>query len=555
MMTERPALATERARSPDSAISPPQSRSPGGDRARAPRRGRVARGRPGRWLLLLATAGPLCLSPARAQALLFPGSIILGRPTDHSVTLNAVTEAPVEVYVEYGPAEGGFTWRTEAAAADSRTPYEVRLEGLEANRRFHYRMRHRAPGGDAFAVGETAVFHTQRPPGEAFTFVIQADSHLDDQSDPLLYQQTLRNMAADGADFMIDLGDTFFSDKTATTEAEVIGRHLLQRPLLGLTARTAPLFLVLGNHEGEAGSNLNGSDQNMAIWATRARQTYYPNPVPDDFYSGDTQPQPIVGLREATYAWEWGDALFVVIDPYWYTRVKPQRSGSGWDWTLGESQYRWLVTTLEGSRARFKFVFSHNMVGGVSLEGRGGIEGAPFYEWGGRNTDLSWGFDRYRPGWGRPIHQVFVDTGVSAWFHGHDHLYVKQDLDGIVYQEVPQPSHPRGSTGTASNPAYDYRSGVILGSSGHLRVEVAPEAATVSYVRAFRSDDPRNGMRNGVIDHRYEILSHDAAPTPTADLGALPSPLPSAAARLTPSPEPASAQLYLPCISSKAWLR
>ncbi len=512
-----------------------------------------------RWAgLLLGLLAPLAApSAGRAQEAVFPGSVVLGRPTDRSVTVNALAEQPLELYVEYGPAEGGFPWTTEAARRAAREPYEVVLAGLQPDRAYHYRLRHRAEGASGFATAEAASFHTQRPPGAPFTFVIQADSHMDEQTDPLLYRQTLLNMAADRPDFFVDLGDTFFSDKMATDEAGVIGRHLLQHPLLGLTARLAPLFLVLGNHEGEAGSSLDGSDQNMAIWATRARQTYYPNPIPDGFYSGDTQPQPLVGLREATYAWEWGDALFVVIDPFWYTRSRPQRTGNGWDWTLGEAQYRWLVKTLEGSRARYKFVFSHNMVGGVSLEGRGGIEGAPFFEWGGRNADLSWGFDRYRPGWGRPIHQVLVDTGVSAWFHGHDHLYVKQDLDGIVYQEVPQPSHPRGSTGPATRPDYGYLSGVVLGSSGHLRVAVAPDAVDVSYVRAFRSDDPRNGSRNGAVDHHYQILPRGlpAEPTPQSTPGldptaSPPSPAPSPAVSPRPEPRPSPAATALPAAAT-----
>lgn len=551
-MTEGTEWARWNPVAPAPAMASSGSNAARGHHPRWPRQGgRPGRDRRGRWLLVAMVAWLLDPNPVGAQQPVFPGSVILGRPTDRSVTVNAVAEASSEMYVEYGPEPGGFPWSTQPALRDALAPYEVVLGGLEPNRPYHYRLRYRLLTSTDFAEGETASFHTQRPRGQTFTFVIQADSHLDEQSDPLLYRQTLLNMAADRPDFLVDLGDTFFSDKLATTEAEVIGRHLLQHPLLGLTARSAPLFLVLGNHEGEAGSSLNGNDQNMAIWATRARQTYYPNPIPDGFYTGDAQPQLFVGLREAYYAWEWGDALFVVLDPFWHTLVKPQRSGSGWDWTLGEAQYRWLVATLEGSRAGYKFVFSHNMVGGVSLEGRGGVEGAPFYEWGGRNPDLSWGFDRYRPGWERPIHQVMVDTGVSAWFHGHDHLYVKQDLDGIVYQEVPQPSHPRGSTGPASKPDYQYLSGTLLGSSGHLRVEVAPEAVTVSYVRAYRSDDPRNGMRNGVVDHRYQILPRGlpAEPTPRSNPSASPSarPVPSATPRPIPTPDPApTRRLYFP---------
>ena len=83
-------------------------------------------------------------------------------------------------------------------------------------------------------------------------------------------------------------------------------------------------------------------------------------------------------------------------------------------------------------------------MGGATPECRGGAEAAPFYEWGGKNADGTDGFEQNRPGWPAPIHQLLVQHRVTAVFHGHDHLYVKQDLDGIVYQEVPQPGTPGG---------------------------------------------------------------------------------------------------------------
>lgn len=497
----------------------------------------------------LAVVAALIGPSGQAQGATFPGSVILGRPTDRSVTLNAVPDESLDLYVEYGRTDAAFDRQSERASVAAYAPYEVVLEGLEANRSYRYRTRYRRAGAADFETGATNVFHTQRPPGSPFTFVIQADSHLDEQSDLEVYRQTLRNMAADAPDFLIDLGDTFFSDKVAKTEPEVIGRHMLQRPLLGTVAASAPLFIALGNHEGEAGSTLNGTADNLAIWATRARQRFYPNPSPDGFYSGDSVDEPFVGLREDYYAWEWGDALFVVLDPFWNTRVRPQRAGTNWAWTLGETQYRWLVRTLEGSRARFKFVFAHNLVGGVGFEGRGGVEGAPFYEWGGRNPDGSWGFDAQRPGWGRPIHQIFVDTGVTAWFHGHDHLFVKQELDGIVYQEVPQPSHPRGGTNQATEPAYQYLSGVLLGSSGHLRLRVSADATTVEYVRAFRPDDARNAARNGTVDYRYTMARRGApgAPTIAPSTAEPPTAAPSSTATgATPGPAPASTSTPAP---------
>jgi hypothetical protein len=94
-------------------------------------------------------------------------------------------------------------------------------------------------------------------------------------------------------------------------------------------------------------------------------------------------------------------------------------------------------------RARFTFVFSHHLLGGNGTDARGGAAFARFFEWGGRNLDGSWGFDKQRPGWPAPIHQLLVENRVTAWFHGHDHLYAREQLDGVSCQEVPQPSRAR----------------------------------------------------------------------------------------------------------------
>ena len=62
------------------------------------------------------------------------------------------------------------------------------------------------------------------------------------------------------------------------------------------------------------------------------------NPYPDGFYSGGSREEKYVGLRESYFSWEWGDALFVVLDPYWNTPQSPELSGD-WSLTLGREQY------------------------------------------------------------------------------------------------------------------------------------------------------------------------------------------------------------------------
>jgi hypothetical protein len=289
----------------------------------------------------------------------------------------------------------------------------------------------------------------------------------------------------------------------------ILARNLLLRSYFEQVGHSLPLLMVLGNHEGEAGSADDGTANNVSVWDARARKLLYANPVPDGFYTGNATESAFVGLREDYYAFEWGDALFVVLDPFAYTTRKPTRATDEelWRWTLGETQYRWLRRTLETSGARFKLLFSHHLVGSATAEARGGAAVARHFEWGGRNLDDSWGFDARRPGWGKPIHQLMIDTGVSVWFHGHDHLYVTEQLDGIVYQEVPQPSLARyDSVGSAGEYGYLGTPGVnIFSSSGHLRVAASPGELRVEYVRSVPPRDETSGRRNGSIVHAYSI--------------------------------------------------
>ena len=108
---------------------------------------------------------------------------------------------------------------------------------------------------------------------------------------------------------------------------------------------------------------------------------------------------------------------------------------------LGPEQCQPLKRALETSRAAFKFVFIHHLVGGMDNQCLGGVEAALYYEWGGCNADGSEGFSQHRPSWLCPIHQLLVQNRMSIVFHGHVHFYAKQALDGIVYQEVPQPGY------------------------------------------------------------------------------------------------------------------
>ena len=362
--------------------------------------------------------------------------------------------------IAYGTERGQLTQQTPMRQFRKGEPVEVVIGSLQPNTGYFYQFR------SEIINSAVAAFQTQRSQNSPFTFTITADSHLDDRVSAERYQRTLANALADGPDFNIDLGDTFMSEKHDSRE-NATRQYLAQRYYFGQLCCSAPLFLMLGNHDGETPRGPGSDAEGLAVWSNVMRKRYFPNPVPDSFYTGNATRHPQAGLLQAYFGRQWGDALFVVLDPFWFSQ-RQHGKGDNWSRSLGEEQYRWLKRTLERSTATFKFVFIHHLVGGGTPECRGGAEAAPLFEWGGKNPDGSDGFKRNRPGWPSPIHQLLVQNRVTAVFHGHDHLYVKQDLDGIVYQEVPQPGDPRGNTRTAVE--YGYKSGVLMGSSGHLRM-------------------------------------------------------------------------------------
>ena len=429
-------------------------------------------------------------------------SEILGRPTNNAVTMSILVEQKSDVYWEYGRSSGSYPQHTLTLVAVTDTALESDLVNLMPDTKYFYRTRYRTTGTTGvFLAGSEHSFHTARPTGSTFSFAIEADPHLDTNSNTSAYELTLQNVLDKQPDLLIDLGDIFMSEKlTVKNQANITSRHLLYRPYFGAVCHSVPLYLVIGNHEGENGWALDGTPTSVPVMVAKTRKLFYPNPVPNSFYSGNIKQEPFVGLRGNYYSWQWGDALFIVLDPYWYTVAKP-----GWGWTLGEDQYNWFKNVITTSRAKFKFVFCHQLIGGNGNDGRGGSEFAALYENGGENPDSTWGFDTYRPGWEKSIHALMVENNASIFFHGHDHCYAKQDKDRLIYQEVPQPSSKNISTITGSQ--YGYVDGILMPSRGFLLVTVTDSSAKVDYVKTYLPNEANGAHSNGEIAYSYTIKS------------------------------------------------
>ncbi len=428
----------------------------------------------------------------------FIATEILGRPTNTSVTANIVPAAAMTVYYEYGISSGAYTSKTQAQNASAGVPLETLISGLQPNTRYYYRLNYNN------STEAEHSFVTQRAPGSTFTFDIQGDSHpeqLHKEFDPELYPITLAAAAADQPDFYMTIGDDFSVDQLGTVNADTVKvLYINQRQWLGQVG--VPLFLANGNHEQASMANLDGTANNVAVWAQTARNILYPQPAPDNFYSGNSTPVQYIGQLRDYYAFTWGDALFVMLDQYWHSPVTvdnqfgPSHDPKGkrdlWQVTISDVQYQWLKQTLESSSAKYKFVFSHHVLGTQ----RGGIEVATQYEWGDA-ADLS----AHRSSWSKTIHRLMADNHVNIYFQGHDHIFVRQELDGVIYQTLPQPADPN----YALNNADSYQSGDKLSNTGYVRVNVSPANVKVEYVRTYLPQDEVNGHKAGEVAYSYTV--------------------------------------------------
>jgi len=421
-------------------------------------------------------------------------SIILGRPGINTITVSILAAEDIEAFVEYGTVQSPYSLMTQVLVLKGIEPVSIILDNLATNTLYTYRLRYRKPGEEEFAQGPTYKFHTQRSSENPFTFTIQADSHLgtDKHCDPELYAQTLINVQFDKPDFHIDLGDTFRATKLREvnqTSIEQLFRD--QRNYFGLVCHSAPLFLVLGNHDNEWGWDLNSSQESVSAKMTRARNKFYPNPIPGGIFTGNSIQEKTIGYPANYYAWQWGDGLFIVLDIYRHTTINPKAEGEPWDWTLGDEQYEWLRKTLSESRKPVKCVFLHHLHGAS----RGAKELADLYEWGGQDRKGRQMFKSKRPYWSMPVHELLVKYGVTAVFQGHDHIFASQDKDGVAYITCPMPGDPGYN-------AYNkdaFRIGETFPNSGHVRAGVRANSLTIEYIRAFLSKDETDKQKNAMV--------------------------------------------------------
>lgn len=380
-------------------------------------------------------------------------SKVLNGPTSTSFTVSVTSSMAARAYIEYGYSKNSIAGKTKLIEIAKGATQGITVSNLDPNTVIYYRVKYAIAKSSKFSsLAQKTIKTLSNQAVGSNTFAIQADPHMDNNSSAEVYEGTLKQIVAASPAFLMDLGDIFMVDKLQDkSEANIRARFELMKGFYQKLGNI-PLKICLGNHDGELGySKFNTKNY---------RKEYFPEQTGDLAYYSFTGP----------------DQLHIVLDPFTYTMKNP--TVNGWEWTLGKIQYDWLVETLKNSKEKHKFVYIHHLLVG-DPQSRGGVEIAGRNEWGGKNNDGSYGFDENRPGWGKPIHQLLLDYKVGFVFKGHDHLYVRQELDGIIYQTLPQPSHPGNKINVSQ---YGYVSGKGVGGSGFLKVSTSGDTAQVDFI-------------------------------------------------------------------------
>lgn len=250
------------------------------------------------------------------------------------------------VYVAFGEAQGvmdGKLMDVHGAGAQRSDPKSGKAEdypsafGPQGDIRMVYNYVRCVRTVDIAALEEQAADALVAEPSstEEVHFTVQADVHIDQDTDQELLMMTMENTASVDPDFIMDLGDTLMLGEYGTTEEDAQTR-LAEVKTYFSPLGEIPICLVNGNHDGENGFRPKLMEQSQDV-----RNDTYPMPFQDlESFTGNV-------TTANYYAFEQGDALFIALDPFTYT----ENSVAGWEDTLGIEQYQWLEGVLSESDA------------------------------------------------------------------------------------------------------------------------------------------------------------------------------------------------------------
>ena len=308
------------------------------------------------------------------------------------------------------------------------TRYDFEISGLTGGAKYGYRIECKeGASAQNWSSRPSSTFQQLPSTATAFTFLVESDSHLVQYYKSgcafavagwLQAPNTFNQMSTESATFAVDTGDTVMmndggssdcptpwgatgtqkfgaSNGDANMAPRAKARYWIVSRTFHPILRKFGFVYALGNHDGEISFENNGGTvfyTGARAASITSRNLFFSNPADSfrytpaaaectggacsttgnyfTFCAGPTTTD-ARGGAVCTYAQFWvlddfadtnngGTAANVCFDGSRWCPESPD------DWTLGAAQLAWWQNTVERSHAKFKFTFSHHLLGGVS---------------------------------------------------------------------------------------------------------------------------------------------------------------------------------------------
>ncbi len=346
-----------------------------------------------------------------------------------------------------------------------------------------------------------------------------------------LAQAMRRVLATEDPDFLINLGDTNgigssyrFKDlglpesPSTDQERDFVARTLWlrMRKMYSALTPSLPMFIALGNHDGEESWN------SLRVQACQWRAKLFPLPT-DQTYPEGGHPQ------GNYYAFTWGadqdgkgGAEFIILDCTAFCgAVHPRRLE---EWTLGRDQVDWLGRVFQKREKHWIIPCFHHVLGGWPA---GPDESRQDVAYGRGPLFLREDYLEYADP--QSVEQVRItdmaaQAGVNAFLYGHDHIFHSRRLT-TGWNRKEMRSLCCGSTkdmgevwwwqgplwrkfyGQPSGPDYGF-----VGPSGYTRLTIAASEITADFLPsagAAPGGGPQDILSRVVLDNPEPRLLAD----------------------------------------------